>query len=127
MKILKDLYYSKDHEWIKVEEDKAYIGITDFAQNSLGAIVYVDLPSVDEKFSAGDPFGAVESVKAASDMLMPIDGKVIEINEELDDSPESVNKDAFGSWVIAVEILDKSQLDGLLSAEDYEIFCSKEA
>lgn len=127
MKVLKDLYYSKDHEWLKVEENKVYIGITDFAQNSLGEIVYVDLPDEDEEFSAGDTFGVVESVKAASDMLMPVDGKVIEVNEALADSPELVNKDAFGSWIIAIELSDKSQLNELLSPEDYEILCSKEA
>ncbi|MDF2882718.1 MAG: glycine cleavage system protein [Clostridiaceae bacterium] len=127
MKVLKGLYYSKDHEWLKAEDNKVYIGITDFAQNSLGEIVYVDLPEADEEFSAGDTFGVVESVKAASDMLMPIDGKVIEVNEQLADSPELVNNDAFGSWMIAVELSDKSQLDELLSPENYETFCSKEA
>lgn len=127
MKVLKGLYYSKDHEWLKVENNKVYIGITDFAQDSLGEIVYVDLPETDDEFSAGDTFGVVESVKAASDMLMPVDGKVVEVNEQLADSPEMVNNDAFGSWIIAVELSDKSQLNGLLSPEDYETFCSKEA
>lgn len=127
MKVLKGLYYSKDHEWLKVEDNKVYIGITDFAQDSLGEIVYVDLPETDDEFSAGDTFGVVESVKAASDMLMPVDGKVVEVNEQLADSPEMVNNDAFGSWIIAVELSDKSQLNGLLSPEDYETFCSKEA
>jgi glycine cleavage system H protein len=127
MKVLKGLYYSKDHEWLKVEDNKVYIGITDFAQDSLGEIVYVDLPEADDEFSAGDTFGVVESVKAASDMLMPVDGKVVEVNEQLADSPELVNNDAFGSWIIAVELSDKSQLNGLLSPEDYETFCNKEA
>lgn len=127
MKVLKGLYYSKDHEWLKVEDNKVYIGITDFAQDSLGEIVYVDLPEADDEFSAGDTFGVVESVKAASDMLMPVDGKVVEVNEQLADSPELVNNDAFGSWIIAVELSDKSQLNGLLSPEEYETFCIKEA
>jgi glycine cleavage system H protein len=127
MKVLKNLFYSNDHEWVKVKGDKAYIGITDFAQHSLGSIVYVELPEVDEEFSAGDIFGTVESVKAASDMYIPIDGTVVEVNEALVDDPTLVNEDAFENWMIVVEMSDKSQLDDLLSAEAYEEFCSKEA
>ena len=127
MKTVEGLFYSKDHEWVKVDGDKAYIGITDFAQHALGSIVYVELPEVDTELSADDTFGAVESVKAASDLFTPIDGTVVEINEALEDNPELVNEDAFKNWMIVVEILDKSQLENLLSAKDYEEFCNKEA
>jgi glycine cleavage system H protein len=127
MKILKDLFYSKDHEWVKVDGDKAYIGITDFAQHALGSIVFVELPEVDAELSAGDTFGVVESVKAASDMITPVDGKVVELNENIVDDPALVNEDAFENWMIVVELSDKSQLEDLLSAEAYEEFCSKEA
>jgi glycine cleavage system H protein len=126
MKVLKELLYSKDHEWVKVKGNKAYVGITDFAQHALGSIVYVELPEVDTEFSAGDTFGAVESVKAASDMLIPVDGTVVEVNEAVVDDPALVNEDAFENWMIAVELSDKSQLEGLLSAEAYEEFCDKE-
>lgn len=127
MKVLKGLLYSKDHEWVKVDGDKAYIGITDFAQHALGSIVYVELPEVDTELSAEDIFGAVESVKAASDLFIPLDGKVVEVNEVIVDNPELVNEDAFENWMIALEICDKSQLEDLLSAEQYEEFCVKEA
>lgn len=127
MKILKDLLYTKEHEWVKVEGEKAYVGITDFAQHALGSIVYVELPEIDSEFSEGDTFGAIESVKAASDVFIPIDGKVIEINEAIVDSPELVNEDAFQNWMICVEILNKSQLDGLMKADSYEKFCNEEA
>ncbi len=126
MKNLKDLFYSKDHEWVKVKGDRAYIGITDFAQHALGSIVYVELPEVDTEFSAGDVFGTVESVKAASDMFIPVDGTVVEVNEAIVDDPALVNEDAFENWMIVVELSDKSQLEELLSAEAYEEFCSKE-
>jgi len=127
MKILNELLYTKDHEWLKVEGEKVYIGITDFAQHALGSIVYVELPEVDTDLSAGDAFGAVESVKAASDVFLPIDGRVVEVNEDIVDNPALVNEDAFENWMIALEIGDKSQLEGLLSAQDYEEFCNKEA
>jgi glycine cleavage system H protein len=127
MKVLKDLFYSQDHEWVKVKGDKAYIGITDFAQHALGSIVYVELPEVDAELSAGDTFGTVESVKAASDMIIPVDGTVVELNEAIVDDPSLVNEDAFENWMIVVQLSDKSQLENLLSAEAYEEFCSKEA
>lgn len=127
MKVLKNLFYTKEHEWVKVEGEKAYIGITDFAQHALGSIVYVELPEVDSEFSEGDTFGTIESVKAASDVFIPIDGKVIEINDSIVDNPELVNEDAFENWMICVEILNKSQLDGLMSADTYEKFCNEEA
>lgn len=125
MKILNELLYSKDHEWVKVEGNKAYIGISDFAQNSLGEIVFVELPEVDTEFSKDEAFGVVESVKAASDLFIPVGGKVVEINEKLGDSPELVNEDAYGSWMIVVEMSDKSEVDGLLKADQYEKLCNK--
>jgi len=125
MKILKNLLYTKEHEWIKVEGDKAYIGITDFAQHALGSIVYVELPEVDSELSAGETLGAIESVKAASDIFIPLDGKVIEINEAIVDEPALVNEDAFENWMVAIEMTDKSQLESLLSPEAYEEFCKE--
>ncbi|MTK13591.1 MAG: glycine cleavage system protein GcvH [Clostridiaceae bacterium] len=125
MKILNELLYSKDHEWVKVDGNKAYIGISDFAQHSLGEIVFVELPEVDTEFSKGEAFGVVESVKAASDLYIPVGGKVVEINEKLVDSPELVNEDAYGSWMIVVEMSDESELDGLLKADQYEKLCNK--
>ena len=126
MKILKDLLYTKEHEWVRVEGDKAYIGITDFAQHALGSIVFIDLPEVDTQLNAGDIFGAVESVKAASDVYSPLDGSVVEINEDIVDNPALVNEDAYENWMIAMEVSDESQLETLLSAKDYKEFCSKE-
>ena len=127
MKILKDLLYTKEHEWIRVEGDKAYIGITDFAQHALGSIVYIELPEVDTELTIGDTLGAVESVKAASDVYSPIDCTVVEVNEAIVDDPALVNEDAFENWMIAAIISDKFQLDSLLTAKDYKEFCSKEA
>lgn len=127
MKVLKDLFYTKEHEWVKVEGEKVYVGITDFAQHALGSIVYVELPEVDSEFSEGDTFGTIESVKAASDVFIPIDGKILEVNEAIVDNPELVNEDAFENWMICVEILNKSQLNGLMNADSYEKFCNEEA
>lgn len=126
MKIIKEVLYSNDHEWVKVEGNKAYIGITDYAQSSLGDIVFVELPEIDSEFSKDDVFGVVESVKAASDLSIPISGKVVEINENLVDNPAAVNEDAYGNWMIAVEVTDESEVNGLLSAEQYEELCGKE-
>ncbi|MBL4937566.1 glycine cleavage system protein GcvH [Clostridium sp. YIM B02515] len=125
MKILKNLLYTKEHEWIKVEGNKAYIGITDFAQHALGSIVYVELPEVDSELSAGETLGAIESVKAASDIFIPLDGKIVEINETIVDEPALVNEDAFENWMVAIEMTDKSQLESLLSPEAYEELCKE--
>lgn len=125
MKILNELLYSNDHEWVKVDGNKAYIGISDFAQHSLGEIVFVELPELDTEFSKDEAFGVVESVKAASDLFIPVGGKVVEINEKLVDSPELVNEDAYGSWMIVVEMSDKSELDSLLKADQYEKLCAE--
>ncbi|WP_425445948.1 glycine cleavage system protein GcvH [Dethiothermospora halolimnae] len=126
MKILKGLLYTKDHEWIKVEGDNAYIGITDFAQNSLGDIVFVDLPEEDDEFDREEEYGVIESVKAASDSFMPIGGTVLEVNQDVLDSPEAINADPYGNWFMLIKISDKSQLDDLMSPEEYEDFCEKE-
>ena len=119
-KVLDGLFYSKSHEFVKVEGDEAYIGITDYAQHELGNIVYVDLPEVDDEVSAGEDFGAVESVQAASDLTSPVSGTVVEVNENLEDQPELINKDAFGNWIVKVKLADKSELDNLMNAEDYK-------
>ena len=119
MKVLKNLYYTRDHEWLKISGNEAYIGITDFAQEQLGDIVYVELPEVDE-FEQEEDFSAIESVKAASDVYMPVDGIIIEINEELLDSPELLNVDAYENWIVKIEITDLDQLEGLLTSEEYE-------
>ncbi|MBZ2175272.1 glycine cleavage system protein GcvH [Schnuerera sp. xch1] len=126
MKVAKDLYYTNDHEWLKVDGDEAYIGLSDFAQDSLGDIVYVELPEVDDEFDKDDAFSAVESVKAASDVFMPVDGKITEINEDLLDSPELLNEDSYENWIIKIEISDKSQLDDLMSSDEYEKFLDEE-
>lgn len=127
MKVIEGLYYSKEHEWVKLDGDTAYIGITDYAQDALGDIVYVELPEIDDEILEGDALSVVESVKAASDVYMPIDGKVIEVNEALDEDVELVNNDPYNSWIAKVEILNKDQIKDLMSAEEYQEFCSKEA
>lgn len=126
MKILEGLYYSKDHEWVKVEGNNAYVGITDYAQHALGEIVYVELPEVNEEFEAGDVFSVVESVKAASDVYMPVSGKVLDINEELEDSPQLVNEEPYENWIAMIEMADKTDLDDLMDEAGYREFCEKE-
>lgn len=117
------LYYSESHEYVKVEGNVGYIGITDYAQHALGNVVYVDLPDVDDEVAAGEEFGAVESVKAASDIISPVSGTIVEVNEALDDEPELLNKDPWENWIIKVELSDKSELDSLMDAKAYEAFC----
>ena len=124
-KVIEGLYYSESHEYVKVENGFGYIGITDYAQNALGNVVYVDMPDVDDEIEAGEEFGAVESVKAASDLIAPISGTVVEINEQLEDSPELINQDAYANWIIKVELSDESGLDKLMDAKAYEEFCNK--
>lgn len=126
MEIKKDLFYSQDHEWIKVEGDIASIGITDYAQHSLGSIVYVEMPEVDEEFEAGDTFGVIESVKAASDSFMPISGTIVEVNEDLEDEPEGINETPYEKWILKVKLSDTSELENLMDDKAYEEFCSKE-
>ena len=122
-KVVEGLYYSESHEYVRVEGEFGYIGITDYAQNALGNVVYVDMPEVDDEVEAGEEFGAVEGVKAASDLNSPVSGTVVEVNDALEDTPELVNKDAFGNWIIKVELSDKSELDNLMDAAAYEEFC----
>lgn len=116
-----ELKYTKDHEWIKIEDNVATIGITDFAQGELGDIVFVDVDSLDDELSAGDVFGSVEAVKTVSDLFLPIAGKVIEFNSELEDQPELLNTDPYGNgWIIKLEVADGADQSELLSAEDYK-------
>lgn len=124
-KVIEGLYYSESHEYVRVEGDCAYIGITDYAQHALGNVVYVDMPEVDDEFEIEEGFGAVESVKAASDLNAPVSGKVLEVNETLEDEPELLNKDAFANWIIKVELTDKSQLEKLMDSKAYEAFCAQ--
>lgn len=124
-KVLEGLYYSESHEFVKVEGEYGYIGITDYAQNALGNIVYVDMPEVDDEVEAGEEFGAVESVKAASDLISPVSGVVLEVNDKLDDEPELVNQDAFENWIIKIQLADMAELNNLMDAEAYKAFCEK--
>lgn len=126
MAVLENLLYTNDHEWIKVEGNKAYIGVTDHAQKLLGDIVYVELPEVDTEFTKGDVLGVIESVKAAADIYIAIGGKVLEINEDLVDNPSAINEAAYDNWMIAVEIQDESELNELLSPKAYEELCNEE-
>ena len=123
-KVMEGLYYSESHEFIRVEGDFGFVGITDYAQQALGNVVYVDMPDVDDEVEAGEEFGAVESVKAASDLISPVSGTVVDVNEALDDEPELLNKDAFENWIIKVQLSDKSELDNLMDAKAYEAFCA---
>ena len=122
-KVIEGLYYAESHEYVRVEGEYGYIGITDYAQDQLGNVVYVDMPEVDDEVTAGEEFGAVESVKAASDLFSPVSGTVVEVNEALEDEPELINKDAFENWIIKVELSDKSELDNLMDAQAYEAIC----
>ena len=122
-KTIEGLYYSESHEYVKVEGEFAYVGITDYAQNALGNVVYVDLPEVDDEVEADEDFGAVESVKAASDLISPVSGTVVEVNEALEDKPELLNEDPFENWIIKVQLSDTAELDNLMDAQGYEDFC----
>jgi glycine cleavage system H protein len=121
MNIPSDLKYTKDHEWIKIDGDTITVGITDFAQSELGDIVYVEVETVDETLDVEEVFGTVEAVKTVSDLFLPVSGEIIEFNETLEDEPEKVNTDPYGEgWMIRVKCSDTSQLDDLLSADDYK-------
>lgn len=124
-KVIEGLFYSESHEYVKVEGEYGYIGITDYAQNALGNVVYVDMPEVDDEIEADSDFGAVESVKAASDLISPVSGTVVEVNEALEDSPELINKDAFENWIIKVKLSDTAELESLMDAAAYEKFCAE--
>jgi glycine cleavage system H protein len=124
-RVIEGLYYSESHEYVRVDGEYGYIGITDYVQNALGNVVYVDMPEVDDEVEAGEEFGAVESVKAASDLISPVSGTVVEVNDSLDDSPELINEDAYENWIIKVELTDKAELDNLMDAEAYQAFCQQ--
>lgn len=123
-KILEGLRYSESHEYVKIEGDYAVVGITDFAQEQLGNVVYVDVPEVGDEVTAGETFGAVESTKAASDLVCPVSGEIVEVNEALEDEPELVNKDAFGEgWIIKVKLTNPEEVEQLFDAKGYEAVC----
>ena len=124
-KVIEGLYYSESHEYVRVDGKYGYIGITDYAQHALGNVVYVDMPDVDDEVEAGEDFGAVESVKAASDLISPVSGTVVEVNEALEDSPELINSDAFENWIIKVELSDESELESLMDAKAYAEHCKE--
>ncbi|MDE7462887.1 MAG: glycine cleavage system protein GcvH [Muribaculaceae bacterium] len=124
-KILDNLRYADSHEWVKLEGDIATVGITDYAQHALGSIVYVDMPEEGDAVTAGEEFGAVESVKAASDLISPVSGEVVDINTSLEDSPGLVNEDAFENWIMKVKVSDPSEIENLLDAEAYAKICEE--
>ncbi len=127
MNIPNDLYYTENHEWISIEGEEAVVGITEHAQEELGDIVFVELPSVEEELDQFEEFGVIESVKAVSDVFMPVSGVIVEVNEDLMDEPEKINEDPFGSgWLIKVEIKDKGELDELMDSTEYESFAEEE-
>ena len=122
-KVLDDRKYADSHEWVKLDGDVATIGISDYAQHALGNIVYVDMPETGDEVNQGDDFGAVESVKAASDLISPVSGEVVEVNEALVDNPVLIYEDAFNNWIIIVKVSDPSELDKLMDAEAYKKLC----
>ena len=124
-KILPDLLYTDDDEWIRVEGNEAYVGISDYAQDSLSDIVYLEFPSVGDSFEQGDTFGVVESVKAAGDLMMPVGGEIIEVNEGLLDTPEAVNEKPYDSWMVKITISDSVELEGLMDSEAYTAYCKE--
>lgn len=122
-KVIEGLYYSESHEYVRVEGNIGYIGITDYAQEQLGNVVYVDMPEEGDEVTATEDFGAVESVKAASDLISPVSGMVLEVNEALEEQPELINQDAFANWIIKVELSDPSELENLMDAATYDAQC----
>ena len=120
------IYYSNTHEYVKVEGNVGFIGISDYAQRALGNVVYVDMPEVDDEIEAGEEFGAIESVKPASDLIAPVSGTVVEINEALVDNPRLVNEDAMANWIIKVELSDETELDNLMDEAAYKTLCESE-
>lgn len=122
-KVIEGLYYAESHEYVRVEGEFGYVGITDYAQSQLGNVTYVDMPEVDDEVTAGEEFGAVESVKAASDVISPVSGTIVEVNEALEDQPELINQDAFANWIIKVQLSDPSEVENLMDAAAYEAIC----
>lgn len=125
--IPENLFYTEEHEWISIEGEIATIGITDFAQSSLGDIVFVELPEGETTFEQGDSFGVVESIKSVSDLYTPLAGTIVEKNEEVEESPEKLNESAFGSWLIKLKMSDSSQTEALMDAQTYKAFCEDNA
>lgn len=125
-KTIEGLFYSESHEWVKVDGETAIIGISDHAQQAMGNIIYVDMPEEEDEVTANEDFGAVESVKAASDLISPVSGVVVEVNEALADAPELLNKDAYENWIIKVKMDDPEELKNLMDAAAYEKFCENE-
>lgn len=127
MEFPEDLKYTKEHEWVKEDGDTVTIGITDYAQDSLGDVVYVELPEAESTITSGDTFGVVESVKAVSDLYAPVSGTVTEVNDAVVDSPESINDEPYGdAWLLKIELSDAGELDGLMTAEDYKAYTEEE-
>ncbi len=122
-KIVEGLYYTNTHEWVKVEDGFAFIGITDYAQESLGEIVFVELPEEETSIESGEEFSAIESVKAASDVVSPITGTIVVVNDELEDSPELLNEDPYDNWIVKIDLEDESELNKLLNATEYKEIC----
>lgn len=121
MNVLENLKYTEEHEWIRVEGDEAFVGITDYAQSQLGDIVFVECETVGDDLNAGDTFGTIEAVKTVSDLYLPVGGEVLEFNEKLEDAPELVNKDPYGEgWIVKIKMNDKAELDNLLNADGYK-------
>ena len=120
MKVIPSLKYCREHTWVKIEGENAYIGITYYAQDQLGEILFVEMPEVEDEITKGEDFGVVESSKVASDLIAPISGEVVEINEMLEDEPEAINEDAYDAWIIKVKISDEEELNSLLNSDGYE-------
>ena len=121
-----NLLYTPDHDWVRVEGNKAYVGLTNYAQHHLGSIVYAEAPEIDAEVKKGEAYGVVESVKAASDLNAPVSGKIVEVNEEVVDAPEKFNEDPWTNWFVAIELSDVAELDGLLKPEDYKKLLEEE-
>lgn len=124
-KIEKGLLYTEDHEWLKMDGEFAYVGLTDFAQHQLGDIVYIELPDVDEEYEIGESIGSIESVKTAADINIPVSGVVVEVNEDLDAEPEKVNEEPYETWICKIKVNDNSEADDLMTDSQYEDFCEE--
>ena len=120
MKVIPELRYSDKHTWVKIEDEYAYIGITDFAQDQLGEVLFVEMPEIEDEITQGEEFGVVESSKVASDLIAPISGEVVEINERLEDEPEYINEDPYDAWIVKVKVSDDDEIENLLTSEAYE-------
>jgi glycine cleavage system H protein len=126
MKFPENLKYSEDHEWVKIDGNIATIGITEFAQSELGDVVFIELPEVDDEINEGEPFGTIEAVKTVSDMLSPLSGKVMEVNESLNDKPETINSDPYGKgWIVKIELSNENEIDELMNSKSYREFVGK--